>query len=110
MTTGHAMEGELERMRDRVHKIADELQEHRLKIGEHELRLTTVAADVSDLHETMATSDQLDSVKQTLTLKLDHLTETVSPLRRGLNWAVGLILSGVLLAVLNLVLRSQGRP
>lgn len=100
------MDEEFQRMRERMHKITDTLQEHRLKIGEHDLRLDAAGAEILNLQDTMATSEQLESARAMLTVKLDHLADTIEPITRGIYWAVALILGGVLLALLGLVLRE----
>lgn len=102
------MSDELQKVRERLHKLADDQQEHRMKIAEHELRLSALAADVLDMRDSAATRDQLASLEALLTLKLDQLAKTIEPIRSGINKLVWVIVVAILMALLGLVLVKPG--
>jgi hypothetical protein len=90
-----------------MHKLADELQEHRMKLAEHELRLNAMSADIIDLRDTMATGEQLANAVITLTLKIDHLRDMITPIRRGVNAVVWLLVSSIIVALLGLLVMPR---
>lgn len=93
---------ELLRVRARMHRLADQVQSHEMKIAENALHIGIL----QDQTVVMATRDQLSNVTAQLTLKLEHLATAVTTVQNGINWAIGLILSAVGLAVLSLILRQ----
>lgn len=96
---------EFSRLEARVHRLADDVQSHRAQLGEHKLLLKILKESVDGLRVSMATSEQLDALENTLHLKLDNLTAAVDPIKRGVYWIVTLVLGAVVLAGMALLLR-----
>ena len=103
-------EDDAERIRNRVHRMADTLQRHELLLAKHDQRLQSTEDDVKDLRGSMATSEQLRNAVSNIELKLTNLHDAINPIRRGVNAVVWLILSSIVLAVLALVLRGPQSP
>lgn len=101
------MDDEVQRIRDRIHKAADEIQDHRMKLAEHELRLNSLSADVIDLRDAMATGEHLSSVEERIKIKLDHMAQTIAPIQRGVTAVVWLIISALIVALLGLLLQPR---
>lgn len=95
------------RVRDRVHKLADTVQAQTLTLAEHALMLRTLEKDQAAMLRTMATSEQLANRAALIDAKLDSIREMVEPIRRGINWAIGLVLTAVIVAVLSLIIKSH---
>lgn len=98
---------EFARLRDRLHKQADEIQRHDGKLIEHALEIANVKTDLASMRASMATSEQLKAAVELLTEKLANLGRQTASVQTGINWAVGLILGTVLLAILALVLKGD---
>ena len=112
----------------RVYKLNDTAQAHEMKIGEHGVLIGVLTQQVEALRSTTASREQLDHYAEsvhtkvaavetamksaigmtadTLTLKLQHLHDDLDPIKRRMDWAVGLIVGAVIIALLGLVLKS----
>lgn len=99
---------EEQRLRDRLHKLADMVFVHEGQLGEHNVLLTSLGQQVEALKATVATKEHVDAAVSIMSLKLDHLVGDVAPIKRGIAQVVWLILSVVILAVLGLVLLRPG--
>ena len=109
--------------RRRLHKVSDMIQVHEGRLGEHGVLISVLSSQVEALRQTTASREQLDhavaSVKGQLvafhgenTLKLENfdtklsqVRDDLTPIKNGIYWAVGLILTTVILALLALVLK-----
>lgn len=97
-------DAELQRIRERMHKIADDVQEHRMKIGECLIRISQNEKAVTDLRESMATSEQLENAVNLMTVKMSSLQQSIDPIRRGVNAVVMLIVTTLVGAILALLI------
>jgi hypothetical protein len=93
--------------RSRVHKLADVVQVHEATIKEQNVLLTVLGNEVETLKQTVATKQHVQSGIDLLTLKIDHLGQTMDPIKRVVYGAVGVILLAVLVALVALVVIQQ---
>jgi len=93
---------EVRRLRETSHEHTTSLAQHTGMFLEYEVRMENVERSV----ETLATKADVDHHAETLTLKLDHLKETVDPIKHGIYWMVGLVLAAVIAALLSLVVKG----
>jgi hypothetical protein len=93
-------------LRQRVYRIADSLAELRMREAEDRLMIKQNSGAIEALKGSTATSSELSSAMELVNTKLDAIDQRIAPIQTGIYWAVGLILGGVLLAVLALVLNG----
>lgn len=98
---------ELTRVRERQHRMADIVTGHGGTLIEHALLIKQLQDAVENMRSQMATSEQLEAAVTLLTEKLQNIGTQTAEVKRGINWAVGLILAAVLIALLSLVVRSD---
>lgn len=107
---------EVDRLRARLHKLADMLQVHEVRLGEHTIMLTVMREAMESLRQTSVTraafeaaingmATKLDLFHTEHSLKLDHIREEIAPIRSGIRWAVGLVLTAVIVALLGLIIK-----
>ena len=99
-------EDDFQRLRERVHSLADKVQAQALQVAEHGILIVNLTADITEVERSMATSEQLTHAVRETHLKLDHLHDCIHPIKRALWYAVGLLASTVFLAILSLVLKK----
>lgn len=110
------MEDEVLKVRDRLHKLADDMQIIKTKSAEHEIKIGMLTTQVSSLSSQTATREQLDAavlqlgekVTNAVTLmsvQIKSIADDIAPIKKGIYWAIGIVLSSILLAVMALVLR-----
>jgi len=104
---GHAdvSREDVEYLRARVHKLADVTQANASSIAELKLTTANLAGQLAGLASSSATSQQLEYAVELLTVKLGHLHEDLSLIKRAIYWASGIVIGGIILAVLALVVR-----
>jgi hypothetical protein len=109
---------EINKVRDRMHKLADTVQHHESKLAQHDIVLANLAQTVESVRGQMSTREQLESAVVLFTLRLDKAVSEMTlkllevhtdldPIKRGIHWAVGLILTTVILAILALVIKGR---
>ena len=102
-----------EAIRQRLHKVAEMAFAHEGKLSEHALRLDLLDRKI----EQSASKDQLEAAEASVTarvdahhtevgIRLDNLQKQLNPIQTGIYWLIGLVLSGVVMAVMNLILRK----
>lgn len=107
----------IESYRRRVHRLADTVQIHEGKLGEHGVLIGVLTQQVEALRRTTASREQLDHAVAVVRgqldtyhaenkLKFDNMRDQLEPIRRGVFWAVGLIIGAVLFAIMTLVLNG----
>jgi ABC-type phosphate transport system auxiliary subunit len=112
-----ASDAAIEAYRRRVHRLADTVQTHEGKIGEHGVLIGVLTSQVEALRRTTASREQLDhavavvraqmdTIHSENKLRLDNMRDQLEPIRRGVFWAVGLIIGAVLFAIMTLVLNG----
>jgi hypothetical protein len=118
-------EDEFQRLQDKFHKLSSSFQTHENQIYQHKILLDIIQNQLTIINATMVNRELLNvTVGQVLskvehfhsqnTIKFEHVdakldlikTDSLDPIRKAIYWAVGLILSGVVLAILNLVLNK----
>lgn len=97
---------DLQKIRVRLHHISDTVHGHGMRLELHSLELVNIKKTIEGLEETMATSTQLESLSELMQVKLDHVSDELSAIRKVLLWAAGLILSAVVMAVVSLVVKG----
>ncbi len=108
---------ELNKVRDRIHKLAGTVQGHEIKIAQHEVLMNTLSHTVESVRAQMSTREQLeaavvlfglrlDKAVSEMSLKLTDVHTDLDPIKRGIYWAVGLILATVILAIVALVIKK----
>lgn len=110
----------IDQLRLRVHKLADQVQEHEGRF----IKIETVIPMLTDQQESIrlnsATRDSVDSAVKALsakieasaevyTLKLQQIEKRFDPIQRGIYAVVGIVLMSVLGALLALVLTGAGK-
>jgi len=97
-------------IRGRIHKLADMVQTHEGLLIEHRTLLPLLTKQLEALRGEAATREgvtvAINTLKLQMELKLEKIQETLDPIKRGVYWAVVLILGSVVVAVLALVLRN----
>ncbi len=112
-----ALDEEILKVRERLHKLSDQVQVHEGKILGHDIKIEFAAQQVQALIAQTATREQLDTATLSLgeklaasvalmTLQIQTIADDIAPLRKGIYWIVTLVLGAVVLAVLTLVLRQ----
>jgi len=100
------MTDELARLRDRLHNLADKSQAQENRLLALEITTARNGEDVKHLATTMATSESLLAAVTTLTLKIDHLADTIAPVQRAVYWAATVVVGSVGLALLGLLFKQ----
>lgn len=109
--------GEVEKLRERVFKLADDLRMHDVQIGEHGVLIRVLTTQLEALRMTGASREQVEQLETrlgqqiasnlvTVTLKVQHVHDDLAPIQRGIYWAVTLIIGVVILALLALVVKK----
>ncbi len=119
---------EIEAVRARVHKMADVMQTHEIRLAEQAVIAKVQGETLEALRQSTATREQLELVSVTTKQHVDvaiagvsndlkrletsvgaqvqSVKDDLAPIKRGVYWAVGLVMSAVGLALLGLVLRG----
>lgn len=95
-------------LRARLHGMANDVQNHGVKLELHNLELANLKESIKTLADNTATSDQLTAATQIVQLKLDRMGDDVSTMKSAMVWTVRVVVGAVLLAVIALVIRSGG--
>lgn len=109
-------EKELERQAQRIHKLADTVQSHEGKLIEHTALISQMQGQLTTIISTMASRELLNATAGQMlskieqfhseaNLRLNSFEDQLSPIKKGIYWAIGLILAAVVTAILNLVLK-----
>lgn len=106
----HPMGAPYEAMRQRVHGLADDVHRHGTELKLHDLRLTNVASDVTQLAERAATREQLTASLEIIQSKLDGIAEKVGALMQAARWAVITVLSAIIIAFMGFALNGGLKP
>lgn len=106
LVADHRDDTEQDRLRQRLHKMTDQVQAHALLI--HELRImATEAKDIiSRMQAASATRDHLEASVQLLRAEIAGMRNEFDPIRRAIYWFASIVLAAVAVAVLGMVLRS----
>ena len=72
------------------------------------LEISALKGEVMGLRTTAATSTEMNAAAKFLELKLEHLHKDLAAIKTILMWGGGLVLAGVIGAVLRLVLKDGG--
>lgn len=90
---------EHEKLKTRVHKLADDMQKMMIDHAELTGRVNSAEESIDRLGRSSATSEQVTSLSTVLSLKLDHLLEKQFDMRakldRSTRWVGLLFLCGV---------------
>lgn len=105
-----ALRAAVEGYRQRVHSMADKLQGYWGDVLVCQGQFKRLDEDFREFRRTVATEDKLTSAVDLLTTKIDHLNETVKPLRDAMAKVVWLVISLVIVAVLGLVIIQRVAP
>lgn len=108
---------ELERLRSRLHKLADNVQVIMGRLGEHDLRIGALTAELQTTRADMATAAQvkgavelltvkIENVEKTMSLQLQLIQESFGPVRKGFYWAVGILIGSVLLSTVTYIITA----
>ncbi len=113
----------LEANRSRVHNLADKVQDQEGRLREHGALIPMLARQIETVQQTTPTSTQLDAMIAAVKATLDAyhqqnshalalINERLDPIRRGIFWAVMLIVGAVLTAIVGAVVVKpwQGVP
>lgn len=107
MTEDEAAEqSELLKVRSRLHRLNDTVQKHELDISENRIRLELHAKQLASLNTIAATREQVDTVAREFALRMDPVIKDLDTIKKGIYWLIGIVLGGVLVAVLSLVIKS----
>lgn len=106
---------EVDKLRARLHNMADMLQTHEVKLGQHDIQISANVTSLEQVRRSAATGEQLQNAVEQFGLKLQLATEQMGsklqlvhsdldPIRRGIYWGVGIILASVIAAIMGLVI------
>jgi chromosome segregation ATPase len=112
---GPMSDEDLQALRARLHNLNDTVQRHEVQIAEHGIQIGSNVTALEAVRRTAATGEQLQNAVNEFGLKLQLATQEMGaklslvhsdldPIRRGIYWAVGMILAAVLTAILGLVI------
>lgn len=117
-------EEEQETLRRRIHNINDMVQKHEIRLAEDSVLIRSVTDRVDHAILTMATGEQLRNAEinlglqfanaktqlegaiNILTAGLQNVKDDLTPIRKGINWVVTLIVGAVIVALMALVLKG----
>ena len=108
---------QLEALRARVHRLSDMVQGHEGTLREHKVLLEHQERAHSSLAARAATQEQLGHARGAmttelaaavaqLTLQIGTVKDDLAPIKRGVYWAVTLILGALILAMMTLLLNG----
>lgn len=95
---------ELQRIRQRIHDIAEVVHAHGAKLEINKLELGNLKETVETIVETHATRSQLTSESTILQVKLDQVASQVSEIKGSLNKVTFAVILAVIAAVMSTVL------
>lgn len=125
---GTRIDDEQERQKNRIHKLADTVQQHEGGLREQGAMIRMLQQQIESVAGASVSRDLLNAtIGTTLTkvemlhnenklkfehfeTKLDHLAENLAPIRRAIYWAASLIIGAVILALVALVVNTGGTP
>ncbi len=97
---------EFDRLRDRVHKVADEVQGHEFKLHDHAIELKNLKEAMDTIRATGATAVQLANTTAVIELKLDTVKETLSAIKGVMWWTAALLGGAFITALWNLIVKN----
>lgn len=108
---------ECDALRSRLYKLNDRVEQHTITLAEHHVMIGDASHQLDVVRSQMSTREQLDgavaAVKVQLensvalmTLNVQAVRNDLAPIKRGINWAVMLILGAVLTALIALVVKQ----
>ena len=114
----HEAREELERARQRMHRISDVQQTHALKLGEHAVLIRSLQHAMDSLRMTAVTKDQLEHAVTLITTQHTHSAESITsqikaiqdkvdPIQKGISRLAWLIVTMVVVALVGLVLSQR---
>ncbi len=113
------LDGSIEaQLRARIHRLADTVQNHHVELVSHQLEIGVLTERVKMMGEQMSTRDQLSSAVNDFTfrltstsnemaLKLQLVHADLDPIKKGIYGLLALVLTGVVLAIMGLVLKGH---
>lgn len=104
-------------IRARLHNQNDTIQRHEGQLIDHSVRIDVAEKQIVALTTKAATREQLDAAVLALgekvaaavtlmTLQIKTIADDIAPIKKGIYWGVGIIVTAFLGAVLSLVLRT----
>lgn len=107
----------IDSLRARVHRMSDLVHAHDGMLREHSVLLSMNGKQIEVVRTSCATVEQLNHASATmktavenserlLTEKLTTLSNDLGPIKRGVYWAIAIILGAVLMALMALVLNG----
>lgn len=91
----------------RVYKMADTLQAHEVKLGEHGVLITVLNTQYAALRSETATKDNVNAAVSLVKNDIQGLRDDLAPIKRGIGWVIALVLGAVATAILGLVIRGR---
>lgn len=113
-----SLDHEIERQRQRVHKLADTVQAHDGKLIELNTLVKSLGEQLDIIKATMVNKDLLNVTVGTIINKVDlkfenvddklqGIKEDLEPIKKGIYWTIGLVLAGVIGGVLRLLIKGS---
>lgn len=102
---------ETDRIRARIHNLADKVQGHEVFLEQHRSDLARNRDDIRELRQQTTqyvTQSQLVSEKTLLMNKLDTIAGDVAGIRKAGYWFMGVVGTAIVLAIMNLILKGGG--
>jgi hypothetical protein len=97
----------------RVHKLSDRSREQDYKLIEHETEIRNIKEGLKEkvsavqlAHVVAETTLKMEHVVADNALQFKHLTTAVDKIQSGVQWIVGLVIGGVIIAVLGLIFKG----
>lgn len=103
------VEAELVRSRERWHKTAEMVQVQEGRVARLEWDMNSMKAEIlatKEIVQALPTAQHVEDLVERLGMRIDHVADSMDPVRKALYWAVGIVVSSVLLAILTMVLRN----
>ena len=115
------MESETGKLKERIYNLADTIQRHELMISGCNTRIDGLVRQIENLQATSVSRELLNTSVGAVMIKteymhsentlkfehfdtkLDNIKDSIDPLRKAINWAIAIIVSGFLAGLLALV-------
>lgn len=98
---------QFERRLEHLEELWQLTHAHEGRLDGFGIRLDRHGKDIERLEHTRATTDQLAAEMARLTGKIQHLSDAIDPLRKGMYWFIGIVMGSVVLALMTLILRMR---
>lgn len=99
-----------ETTRARLHKLADSVQNHEIRLAEQKRDIERSRDDIKHLQSTTVSQSHVDLAVKLIEEKIHNLEEIVKPIRDNIVWGTRLVVGSIIAALIALVIRMGQQP